>query len=113
MIPANLKFQSKVESAPARRYLTQVQPQGSTGGYLPNDTITINIPTRANTCLIPSESYLRGSLVLSCASANADAATFESCGIHGFIQRIRCFHGSNLLKKKKIFREKKCIQKIC
>ena len=97
MIPANLKFQSKVESASARRYLTQIQPQGSTGGYLPNDTVTINIPTRANTCLIPSDSYLRGTFVLSCATADADAATLESCGVHGFIQRIRVFHGSNLL----------------
>lgn len=97
MIPSNLRFQSKVESAPSRRYLTQIQPQGSTGGYLPNDTVTINIPTRANTCLIPSDSYLKGTFVLSCATANADAATLESCGVHGFIQRIRVFHGSNLL----------------
>lgn len=98
MIPANLKYQSKVESAPARRFLTQIQPQGSTSGYLPGDTITINIPTRANTALIPSESYLRGTVVLSCATANATAATMESCGVHGFIQRIRVFHGSNLLE---------------
>jgi len=98
MIPANLKYQSKVESAPARRYLTQIQPQGGTGNYNPGDTITINIPTRANTCLIPSESYLRGQFVLSCSTANATAATMESCGVHGFIQRIRVFHGSNLLE---------------
>jgi hypothetical protein len=97
MIPANLKFQSKVESAPARRYLTQIQPQGGSS-FSPNDTITINIPTRNNTALIPSESYLRGSLSLSCATANATAATFESAGVHGFIQRIRVFHGSNLLE---------------
>lgn len=98
MIPANLKFQSKVESAPARRYLTQIQPQGGTGAYNQGDTITINIPTRANTCLVPSESYLRGSLNLSCGTANATAATFESAGVHGFIQRVRVFHGSNLLE---------------
>tara|TARA_R110000868_G_scaffold52790_1_gene166326 strand:- start:655 stop:1974 length:1320 start_codon:yes stop_codon:yes gene_type:complete len=97
MIPANLKFQSKVESAPARRYLTQIQPQGGSS-FSPSDTITINIPTRNNTALIPSESYLRGTLSLSCATANATAATFESAGVHGFIQRIRVFHGSNLLE---------------
>ena len=79
-------------------YLTQIQPQGSTSGYNPGDTVTINIPTRANTCIIPSDSYLRGTFVLSCATANADAATLESCGVHGFIQRIRVFHGSNLLE---------------
>jgi hypothetical protein len=62
------------------------------------ETITINIPTRNNTALIPSESYLKGTLNLSCGTADATAATFESAGIHGFIQRIRVFHGSNLLE---------------
>ena len=78
-------------------YLTQIQPQGGSN-YNPSETITINIPTRNNTALIPSESYLRGTLNLSCATANATAATFESCGVHGFFQRIRVFHGSNLLE---------------
>jgi len=41
---------------------------------------------------------LRGTLSLSCSTANATAATFESAGVHGFIQRIRVFHGSNLLE---------------
>lgn len=97
MIPANLRYQSKVESVPARRFLTQIQPQGGSN-YNPSETITINIPTRNNTALIPSESYLRGSLNLSCATASATAATFESCGVHGCIQRVRVFHGSNLLE---------------
>jgi hypothetical protein len=97
MIPANLKFQSKVESAPARRYLTQVQPQGGSGPYNPGDTITINIPTRANTCLIPSESYLKGQFNLI-ATTVATASCLESCGWHNFIQRVRVFHGSNLLE---------------
>jgi len=97
MIPANLKYQSKVESAPARRYLTQIQPQGSTSGYNPGDTITINIPTRSNTCLIPSESYLRGQFNLIATTAST-SSTLESCGFHQFIQRIRVFHGSNLLE---------------
>lgn len=97
MIPANLKFQSKVESAPARRYLTQIQPQGGTGAYNPGETITINIPTRANTCLIPSESYLKGQFNLIASSA-ATSSCLESCGWHQFIQRVRVFHGSNLLE---------------
>jgi len=97
MIPANLKYQSKVESAPARRYLTQIQPQGGTGTYNPGDTITINIPTRANTALIPSESYLRGNFNLI-ASGASTSSCLESCGWHQFIQRIRVFHGSNLLE---------------
>jgi hypothetical protein len=97
MIPTNLKFQSKVESAPARRYLTQIQPQGGTGVYNPGDTITINIPTRNNTALIPSESYLRGSVNIILSGA-ATATCLESCGWHQFIQRVRVFHGSNLLE---------------
>ena len=97
MIPANLKYQSKVESAPARRYLTQIQPQGGTGTYNPGDTITINIPTRANTALIPSESYLKGNFNLI-ASGAATSSCLESCGWHQFIQRVRVFHGSNLLE---------------
>lgn len=97
MIPANLKYQSKVESAPARRYLTSLQPQGGTGNYNPGDTITINIPTRSNTALIPSESYLRGQINLTVSGATG-ATTLESCGWHSFIQRVRVFHGSNLLE---------------
>ena len=97
MLPSNLRYASKVESAPARRFLTQIQPQGSTSFGM-GETITVNIPTRANTALIPSESYLKGTLSLSCSTANATAATFESAGVHGFIQRIRVFHGSNLLE---------------
>ena len=97
MIPANLKYQSKVESAPARRYLTLIQPQGGTGTYNPGDTITINIPTRANTALVPSESYLRGNFNLI-ASGAATSSCLESCGWHQFIQRVRVFHGSNLLE---------------
>lgn len=96
MIPGNLKFQSKVESAPARRYLTQIQPQGSTS-FAQTETITINIPTRANTALIPSESYLRGNVAITVTSATT-ATTLESCGWHAFIQRVRVFHGSNLLE---------------
>lgn len=98
MIPANLKFQSKVESAPARRYLTQIQPSGSTGPYNPGETITINIPTRANTALIPSESYLKGQFNLIAVGTAATSSTLESCGWHQFIQRVRVFHGSNLLE---------------
>ena len=97
MIPSNLKYQSKVESASARRYLTQIQPQGGTGNYNPGDTVIINIPTRNNTALIPSESYLKGSFNLILSGA-ATSSCLESCGWHQFIQRIRVFHGSNLIE---------------
>ena len=78
-------------------YLTQIQPQGGTGTYNPGDTITINIPTRNNTALIPSESYLRGNFGLISTTAPTSSC-LESCGWHQFIQRVRVFHGSNLLE---------------
>lgn len=95
-LPKNLQFQSKTESAPARRFLSQIQPQGGTV-FGQGETITINLPTRNNTALIPSESYLRGTLNLVVSTQTA-ATTLESCGFHAFVQRIRVFHGSSLLE---------------
>ena len=101
MIPNNLKYQSKVESAPSRRYRTNIQPQNGQGikssGYGPNSTITINIPTRNNTALIPSETVLKFSGAFT-PSAAAVVGALDSCGHHGWIQRLRIFHGSNLLE---------------
>lgn len=102
MIPNTLKYLSKVESAPARRYRTNVQPQNSQGtktsGYGPGSTITINIPTRNNTALIPSESTLKFSGVYTPTSTGSKVMALDSCGHHGWIQRLRIFHGSNLLQ---------------
>lgn len=101
MIPNNLKYQSKVESAPSRRYRTNIQPQNGQGikssGYGPNSTITINIPTRNNTALIPSETVLKFSGAFTLTGA-AVVGALDSCGHHGWIQRLRIFHGSNLLE---------------
>lgn len=100
MIPNNLKYSSKVESANCRRYRTNIAPQGgqgtSTSGYGPGSTITINIPTRNNTALIPSESVLKFSYNATLA-ATTSVACLDSCGAHAFIQRVRVFCGSNLL----------------
>ena len=95
-LPSNLRYQSKTESAPARRFLTQIQPQGDTS-FSQGETITLNLPTRSNTCLIPSESYLKGQLNIVVSGATT-ATTLESCGFHAFVQRVRVFHGSNLLE---------------
>jgi hypothetical protein len=56
MLPKNLKYQNKVESAAANAYTTNVAPQNGTGPYAGGQTIIINIPTRQNLCLIGSES---------------------------------------------------------
>lgn len=96
MLPQNLKYQPKVESAPARRYRTNIQPQTGSS-FSSNQTIIINIPTRNNTALIASESVLKGTISFT-PSAAAPIAALESCGHHGWINRLRVFHGSNLLQ---------------
>ena len=98
MLPNNLKYQPKVESAPARRYRTNIQPQNGTGPYTNGNTIIFNIPTRNNTALIPSESTMKFSTSFTITGANASVCALESCGAHAYINRLRVFHGSNLLQ---------------
>jgi hypothetical protein len=96
MLPKNLQYQPKVESAPARRYRTNIQPQsGST--FSAGETIIINVPTRNNTALIASESVLKFTYNVTLGASTAVAA-FESCGVHAAFNRLRVFHGSNLLQ---------------
>ena len=98
MLPQNLKYQPKVESAPARRYRTNIQPQNGQNGYTGSNTIIINIPTRNNTALVASESVLKFTASLPAPAGACTIQSFESCGYHGFINRLRVFHGSNLLQ---------------
>jgi len=97
MLPKTLKYGSKIESAYARSMRSNIQPQGGTSGYNLGDTITINIPTRNNVVLVPSESYLKFTVTIANGTAD-NAFRWDSCGAHGIIQRIRVFHGSNLLQ---------------
>lgn len=80
---------------------TNIQPQNgsgtSTSGYGGNTTIILNIPTRNNTALITSESCLKFSVQNTVGGTAASVFNLESCGAHSYIQRIRVFHGSNLL----------------
>ena len=96
MLPRNLAYGSKVESSAARSYRTNIQPQNGTGNYNAGDTIIINIPTRNNLVFVSSESYLKFNVTVT-ANAAVNYVRFDSCGAHGLIQRIRVFHGSNLL----------------
>lgn len=96
MIPNNLKYGSKVESAPARSIRSNIQPQVGTRFGL-NELIQINIPTRQNLVMVPTESYLKFRFRTKTA-ANNTAFRWDSCGAHGLIQRIRIYHGSNLLE---------------
>lgn len=97
MLPKNLKYGSKVESAPSRSYRTNIAPQNGTGTYNLGDTIIVNIPTRSNLVLAPAESYLKFNVNVTSSAANS-RFRWDSCGAHGIFQRIRIFHGSNLLQ---------------
>ena len=55
MLPKNLKYGNKIESASGTvAYTSHIQPQNS-GPYSDGQTILINVPTRNNLCLINSE----------------------------------------------------------
>lgn len=95
MLPKNLKYGTKIESAVARSSRVNIQPQSGTI-YGPNDTITINIPTRNNLVLVPTESYLKFNVQMTAGAAD-NAFRWDSAGAHGLISRIRVFHGSSLL----------------
>ena len=98
MLPKNkLVYGSNVESSAARSYGSNIQPQNGTGTYNPGDTITINIPTRNNLVLVPEESVLKFTVTYKAGAAD-DIIRLDSCGAHGIIERIRVWHGSNLLE---------------
>jgi len=98
MLPKNLKYQSRVESAPAKSLRTNIAPQNGTGTYGFGDTIIINIPTRANLCLNTADSYLKFDVAFGSGTVAGQAIRWDSCGAHSVIQRLRIFSGSNLLQ---------------
>jgi hypothetical protein len=97
MIPKNLNYGNKVESASCKSYRSNIVPQNGTGNYGLNDVITINIPTRANLVMASTDSYLKFKMIFTSSGADV-SARWDSCGAHGLIQRIRIFHGSNLIE---------------
>lgn len=98
MIPANLAYTGKIESSPARRYKTNISLQNGSGPYTGGSTMIVNIPCNANTFLIPSESYLKFSILATGNAAASAQNAFDAAGAHGVIQRIRVYHGSSLLQ---------------
>jgi len=98
-LPSKLHYQSKVEPAMAKSFRSNIQPQNGTGPYNMNDVIIFNLPTRNNLVYVPSESYLKFNATITNNSGTAASYyRFDSNGAHGFIRRIRVFHGSNLLE---------------
>jgi hypothetical protein len=96
-LPSKLLYQTKIEGAAARSFRSNIQPQNGTGNYNPGDTIIINIPTRANLVLAPSESYLKFNVSFVNGPVANDYIRFDSAGAAGLIQSIKVFHGSNVI----------------
>ena len=103
MLPKNLKYGSKVESANCKSFRTNIQPQNGTGNYGLGDTITFNIPTRRNLVMVPSESYLKFTITVTNASGNTNYYRWDSCGAHGLISQLKTSHGSNQLENINIY----------
>ena len=98
MIPKNLLYKNKKDSAYARNFSTNIQPQNGTGPYTDGQTVIINIPTNQNLVMAGSESFLKFKLtVTNGAGANA-YCRLDRAGAHGVIQRLRLYHGSQLLE---------------
>jgi hypothetical protein len=91
MLPKNLKYGNRVESAASKSSRINIQPQNGTSGYNLGDTLTINIPTRNNSVLCTTESYIKFTATFTNTTA-ANVARLDSCGAHGLIQRIRIWH---------------------
>lgn len=96
MLPTNLNYRGKIESAPSTSYTTCIQPQSGSGNYTVGNTIIFNIPTANNTVLSTTESYLKFKLAITNGST-ANAWRWDSTA-HGIIDRIRIFSGSNILQ---------------
>jgi hypothetical protein len=104
MLPSNLKYQNKLESAYARSYTTHIQPQNGQNDYTDGQTIIINIPTSPNQVMASTESVLKFDLTVKNGGTASNYIRLDKCGAHGIIRRLRLYHGSNTLVKIVFFR---------
>ena len=96
-LPKNLLYQNKVDAMGARPYTSNIQPQGAQT-YSANDVMIFNIPCNRNTVLSPHDTYLKFSMTATNGATAQDFVRLSKAGAHGFIQRLRLFHGSTLLE---------------
>ena len=96
-LPKNLLYQNKVDAMGARPYTSNIQPQGAQT-YAANDVMIFNIPCNRNTVLSPHDTYLKFSMTGTNGATAQDWVRLSKAGAHGFIQRLRVFHGSTLLE---------------
>lgn len=95
MLPAKLMYNNKISSAYARNFTSVIDAQ-NTSEYSVGQTCIINLPTMNNQFLSGADSVLSLKLRLQAPVASAHCNLNKS-GIAGAIQRLRIFHGSNLL----------------
>jgi hypothetical protein len=98
MLPTNLLYSNKLESSGARAFSSSCQPQQGMSGYKNGSKITIQVPINGNSALACSESYLKGRLTGITATGAVNFMRLDRCGIHGAIQRLRIWHGTNELQ---------------
>ena len=98
MLPSKLMYNNKIASAYARNFTSVIDAQ-NTSEYSVGQTAIINLPTMNNQFLSGADSVL--SLKLRVRNGSGGAITYRNlnrCGVAGAIQRLRIFHGSNLLQ---------------
>jgi len=95
MLPSKLMYNNKISSAYARNFTSVIDAQ-NTSEYGVGQTAIINIPTMNNQFLSGADTILSLKLRLR-AGVNTTYCNLNRCGIAGAIQRLRLFHGSNLL----------------
>ena len=101
MLPSKLLYQNKIESSYARNFISKIQPQ-NTSNFGLGQTTTINIPCMSNQVLSGVDSVLNVRLCLKSGEATGttfvtDTVKLDGAGIISAIQRVRIFHGSQLL----------------
>ena len=77
MLPKYLAYRSKVESASACSYRTNIPPQNSTGNFNAGDTIIINITTGMNLVYVPCKSYLKFTHTVTVGAAASSYTRFD------------------------------------
>jgi hypothetical protein len=96
MLPSKLMYNNKIASAYARNFTSVIDAQ-NTSEYSVGQTAIINLPTMNNQFLSGADSVLSLTLKLRAAGGDSQHCRLNRCGIAGAIQRLRIFHGSNLL----------------
>lgn len=95
MLPSKLMYNNKIASAYARNFTSVIDAQ-NTSEYSVGQTAIINIPTMNNQFLSGADSVLSLKLKIR-AGTQTTYCNLNRSGISSAIQRLRIFHGSNLL----------------